>query len=533
MIEARRAARADGRRRVLRQVAAGAGHRRSRIVGAVRIASLVTAVAVSACGPAAGPVAPEVAPRLALVGCAPAAPLPRTAIDPGSPGVPVGGAPGASVTARRLDGGGGPSVIAGSPVVQGPLDRAVIERMVRGYLPELRGCYERELAADPAMTGAVTVTFTAGPDGRVTTTSVLGSGVTAAVSACVVRVVQTLSFPAGQMISVRYPFQFVTGGDPPRSAVETLCSRTSCSALLATRAPWTPYATLDEPPPRTAREVARAAEGAIRRGLPAIAGCFSGPAPVGSLRAMLAVRGGAIEVARAGGLGDATEACVARQLIGLGVAARADNAVEIACDFARGEARPWRVAPAAGYAVLEAGRREVRHGDDVVTPGMIAPRPLPAGQTFLVVASPDTPGAMLELALEWAEQGDATLIALRDGIGAPRLVGAARTAHQLGGREPAAARAALQLGRGTVTACVDRGAQAASLADPAAIDALVRRVADRCRALGCTGSLGVAIDSDATARQLLEVTGAVRRAGFERVLLGSYTGCPAAGPARR
>lgn len=496
----------------------------------MRSASLVAAVAVSACGPAAGPVAPEAAPRLALVGCAPAAPLPRTANDPS---VPAGGAPGASITARRRDGGGGPSVIAGSPVVQGPLDRAVIERMVHGYLPELRDCYERELAADPGMTGAVTVAFTAGPDGRVATTSVLGSGVSAAVSACVVRVVQTLSFPAGQMISVRYPFQFVTGGDPAGSAVETICSRSSCSALIATRAPWTPYAILDGLPPRTAPEVARAAEGAIRRGLPAIAGCFSGPAPVGSLRAMIAVRGGAIEVARAGGLGDTAEACVARQLIGLGVAARADGAVEIACDFARGEARPWRIAPAAGYAVLEVDRREVRHGDGVVTPGMIAPRPLPAGQTFLVVASPDTPGAMLELALEWAEQGDATLIALRDGIGAPRLVGAARTAHQLGGREPASARAALQLGRGTVTACFERGAQAAALADPAAIDALVRRVADRCRALGCTGSLGVAIDSDATARQLLEVTGAVRRAGFDRVLLGSYTGCPAAAPAKR
>lgn len=503
----------------------------------MRIASIVAAVAVSACGPAAGPVAPEAtpeaAPRLVLVGCAPAAPLPRTAIDPGAPGVPGGAAPGASGAVRSRDGSSAPSVIAGSPVVQGPLDRAVIERMVRGYLPELRACYERELAADPRMTGAVTVTFTAGPDGRVTTTSVLGSGVSAAVSACVVRVVQTLSFPAGQMIAVRYPFQFVTGGDPPRSAVETNCARVPCSAATASRAPWTPYAIFDEPPPRTAPQVARAAEGAIRRGLPAIAGCFSGPAPVGSLRAMLAVRAGAIEVARAGGLGDAAEACVARQLVGLGVAARADDPVEIACDFARGEARPWRVAPAAGYAVLEADRRGVRHGDDVVTPGMIAPRPLPAGQTFLVVASPDTPGAMLELALEWTEQGDATLIALRDEAGAPRLVGAARTAHQLGGREPAAARAALQLGRGTVTACIDRGAQAAPLADPAAVDALVRRVAERCRALGCTGSLGVAIDSDATARQLLEVTGAVRRAGFDRVLLGSYTGCPAAAPAKR
>jgi hypothetical protein len=43
----------------------------------------------------------------------------------------------------------------------------------------------------------------------------------------------------------------------------------------------------------------------------------------------------------------------------------------------------------------------------------------------------------------------------------------------------------------------------------------------------------VAIDGDATARQLVEITGAVRRAGFARVLLGSYTGCPAAAPAQQ
>lgn len=492
-------------------------------MGAVRIASLVAAVAASACGPGPAPAVPEAlpdaAPRLALVGCAPAAPLPRAATDPGSPGTPRGIAPSAIGPGRPRGRDGAPSVIAGSPVVTGSLDRAVIERMVRGYLPELRACYERELAADPEMTGTVTVAFTAGPDGKVTTTNVLGSGVSPAVSACVVRVVQTLSFPTGQMISVSYPFQFATGGaaEPPGPVVAAGPHRD---------APWTPFALGDELPPRTAPRVARAVEGAIRRGLPAIAGCFSGPAPVGSLRAMLSVRAGAVEGARAGGLGDAAEACVARQLVGLGVAARVHDAVEIACDFARGEAQPWRVAAAAGYAVLETDRRGVRHGDDVVTPGMIAPRPLPAGQTFLVVASPDTTGATLELALEWAEQGDAALIALRDEPRAPRLVGVARTAHQLGGREPVTARPALRLGGGTVTACIDRGAQAAPLGDPAAVDALVRQVADRCRALRCTGSLGVAIDGDATARQLLEVAGAVRRAGFERVLLGSYApGC--------
>ena len=155
----------------------------------VRIASLVAVVAVSACRPAPPPpMEPEVPPPLRLVGCVPAAPLPRTATDLGSP-VALGGegefgAIGYATLARQRSHPGAPRVIAGSPTVTGPLDKVVVERMVRSHLPQLRACYERELATTPAMTGTVTVTFLAGPDGRVATTSVLGSGVLPAVSAC-------------------------------------------------------------------------------------------------------------------------------------------------------------------------------------------------------------------------------------------------------------------------------------------------------------------------------------------------------------
>ena len=422
---------------------------------------------------------------------------------------------------------GSPRVIAGSPTVTGPLDRVVVERMVRSHLPQLRACYERELMAFPAMAGMVTVTFAAGPDGRVGQTSVLGSGVSPAVSACAVQVVQALQFPTGQPISVSYPFQFASGGGDPELP--------PVAPALAPHpgAPWTPFALGDEPPSRSAPAIARATEGAIRRGFPAIAGCFSGPAPRGSLRAMLAVRSdGTIDSVRSGGLGDVAEACVARQLAELHVLTPGREPAEVACDFARGEARPWRVAPAAGYTVLEAGPRGVRHGDVIVMPGVVAPRPLPADQTFLVVASPDTPGAMIELALEWTEQGDATLIALRDEPHAPLVVGVARTAHQIGGAEPAGIWPALRVSRGTVTACVDRASQLAALSDPVAVDSLVRRVAARCRGQHCSASLGVTIDADATAIQLLDVAGAARRAGFERVLLGSYAGCVAARPSR-
>src|SRR5262249_47810810 len=162
----------------------------------------------------------------------------------------------------------------------------------------------------------------------VTTTTVLGSGVAPAVSACAARVVQTLLFPAGHTISVTYPFQFVIGGERVELPHE------APTLGVHPDAPWTPFALGDDAPPRTAPLVARATEAAIRGRFAAIAGCFSGPAPVGSLRAMIAVRGdGSIDSARTGGLGDVAEACVARRLIELHVVTPVHDAAEIACDF--------------------------------------------------------------------------------------------------------------------------------------------------------------------------------------------------------
>src|SRR5678816_4506730 len=108
---------------------------------------------------------------------------------------------------------------------------------------------------------------------------------------------------------------------------------------------------------------------------------------------------------------------------------------------------------------------------------------------------------MLDLALEWTEQGDATLIALRDGPRSPLVVGVARTAHQIGGIERVTAWPALRVSGGSVTACVDRASQRARLGDPVAVDDLVRRAAARCRTLHCSASLGIVIDGDAIASQ--------------------------------
>ena len=497
----------------------------------VRIASLL--VVMSACAPAPGPLAPERAPDLLLVRCVAAQPLPRTAVD--TPGGLVGALDGAAVarlpdapglaqpaTPRRVA-----NVTARLPTVSGSIDVSLVNRIVKARSPQLRACYEKELALAPAMTGGVTVMFAVGLDGKVTITRAISVGVTATVSACVVRVMQMLQFPAGHTVTVSYPLSFSTS-----NVASDIADADRSAPAPRPVTPWTPFALEDDPTPRSAPGVARATAGAVRLGLATVASCLTEPAPIGSLRALFAVRGdGAITGVRAGGLGNAeVEACIARRLSELRVATPARDATEIACDFARGEARPWRVTPTAGYAVIEVTNQSARHGDATVMPRALDPTPLPADQTFLVLANPDTTGAMLELAFTWAEQGDATVVALRDGGKAPVFLGVAPTEHQIGGVELASAWPALRVGGGMLIACVERTRQRARLGDPEAVDAVVRWVAARCRTVRCAGSLNVAIDADTTARELIPITGATRRAGFDRVLFGSYPACAGAKP---
>ena len=136
---------------------------------------------------------------------------------------------------------------------------------------------------------------------------------------------------------------------------------------------------------------------------------------------------------------------------------------------------------------------------------------------------------MIELAIQWARHGDATLLAIKSDRGPPVLVGAARTDRQVGGTERAQVWPTLSLGRGKVTACIDEGKRGSkpALREAAidAVDELVHRVAARCKAIRCGSSLGVVIEPDARLRDLDEVAAAARRAGFDRVLLGAEFGC--------
>jgi TonB family protein len=103
-------------------------------------------------------------------------------------------------------------VRAGDTEVRGSLDRAVIQRIVRRHVNEVRFCYERELARTPDLAGRVDVQFVVGPTGRVQSASVSRSTLgNDDVESCIATAVRRWTFPApegGGIVAVTYPFVF-------------------------------------------------------------------------------------------------------------------------------------------------------------------------------------------------------------------------------------------------------------------------------------------------------------------------------------
>jgi TonB family protein len=115
-----------------------------------------------------------------------------------------------------------PSVMAGRVEVRGSLDRELIRRVIRRHLNEVRTCYQRELQANPALFGRVTVRFTVeGATGQVTDASIASSTLNnTPVEECVAQAVRRWRFPTAPVagtIVITYPFVFraAGAGDPP------------------------------------------------------------------------------------------------------------------------------------------------------------------------------------------------------------------------------------------------------------------------------------------------------------------------------
>jgi Ca-activated chloride channel family protein len=103
-----------------------------------------------------------------------------------------------------------PTVLIGTAVATGDLDKNLIRRYVRRKLPAIRHCYEKALVHDHDLAGTVTSTFTIGADGKVTESTAHGIG-DPALESCVAEVIGEIEFPAARgegLVEVRYPFTF-------------------------------------------------------------------------------------------------------------------------------------------------------------------------------------------------------------------------------------------------------------------------------------------------------------------------------------
>lgn len=151
---------------------------------------------------------------LVLVACCPA--RPEVVWGPAPPGT-------GSKEPEKATGSGGSSGTPGDQValkdgrqvVMGSLSQEVIRRVIRRHRKEIKYCYSKGLARNPALGGKVTVKFTISPKGRVVQAAVSGSTLDdAKVEACITRCVRRWMFPepeGGGIVIVNYPFVLHAG----------------------------------------------------------------------------------------------------------------------------------------------------------------------------------------------------------------------------------------------------------------------------------------------------------------------------------
>ncbi len=482
----------------------------------MRFTTLLVVLALGACGSRGVTPTPRGRTGVQLVRCTPATPPPQAgdAVEKessrGGGGFSVGG---------RITVGKKPTLTFGTPSVSGSITAEEVTVAARAKHAELFACFGAEAKALPRV--AVVYRLAIGADGAVASVDSSAGALSGPLDACIRRSFRALKLPAkGVPSMVNLPLVYDTTG--------TFAVPDPEDAPTVDPDPWTPFALDNRAITATAIGAARATEAALRTRVTAIDKCFANPASTGSLRILLDLDiAGELSSVRAGGIGDKDgEVCAAKSLAGLRVMTPAQEHVEISCDLSRGDAAPWRVSPAAGYQVIEIDARGLKHGAEVVVPGVSEPDPLPA-DTYVVVARPDTLGGMLQLALMWARDATAVMLAVGDGKAAPVFLGMGNAAPSEES-DGEALRPAIRVGKHFATGCIGRATHKASVTSSVELGGLMQKLAARCRTLHCAPTLVIAIDSDAVAKDLLEVAGAARRGGFDRVLFGgAELGCTA------
>ena len=105
----------------------------------------------------------------------------------------------------------------GKLIVQGTIDRRIIQKVVRDHQGEFRACYERELNKIKGLNGRVVLFWLISPQGDVTKAIVKETSLkNQTVEQCLIKSVNHWRFPApkgGGIVGVEYPFVFNAGNN--------------------------------------------------------------------------------------------------------------------------------------------------------------------------------------------------------------------------------------------------------------------------------------------------------------------------------
>ncbi len=98
---------------------------------------------------------------------------------------------------------------------EGTLDRSEIQKVVNAHLYQIQGCYERQLARDPSLSGKIFFDWVIGLSGGVSSVRVGRSTIQSVETmTCIQAVIQGWKFPPpqGGTVTVTYPFAFSSFG---------------------------------------------------------------------------------------------------------------------------------------------------------------------------------------------------------------------------------------------------------------------------------------------------------------------------------
>ncbi len=129
----------------------------------------------------------------------------------------VGGGGSAKYGEYNIKGGGGNYLqpLYTEALIQGGLDRSLVDAVIRRNQGKFTYCYEKGLQRKPNLSGRVSVFFVINPSGRVSTANIKSTSLNyRSVESCIIAQMKSLKFPkpVGNLkVKVTYPFQLQKG----------------------------------------------------------------------------------------------------------------------------------------------------------------------------------------------------------------------------------------------------------------------------------------------------------------------------------